>query len=174
MEMRRIDPRNFPLARWSKVAEFYRRHHWARWLCGYISVTYLYRLLSRYGSRYARALAWLFGLVFLVFPLLFASFGLRSGEFSLSEAARGESSRSSVPTPPISWSNALRAKPRGRELWRTYVGAMWASVEVSSFQRRLTIEPSDNRGRRTAVIEAIVIPGQLALFLLALRRRFRR
>jgi hypothetical protein len=48
------------------------------------------------------------------------------------------------------------------------------ALEVGSFQRRPTLEPATLWGRRLAVAETILIPGQLALLFLALRRRFRR
>jgi len=157
MEMKRLDPRNSILGRLG------------RWL----SVVNLYRLLSNYGSSYTRAVSVL--LVFLLlFALLFPAFGLRMSGDSLPKDAYYTAAPASAQTPTISWGLALAHPQRGRELWRTFKAGIWASLEVATFQKDPTVKPADTWGRRLAVIEDIVIPGQLALFLLVLRRRFRR
>jgi hypothetical protein len=47
-------------------------------------------------------------------------------------------------------------------------------MEVAVFQKNRTIEPATASGRRLENSEMILIPGQFALLLLAIRRRFRR
>jgi hypothetical protein len=48
------------------------------------------------------------------------------------------------------------------------------TLETVTLQRDPGYRPANNWARLIAVAELIVIPGQLTLFLLALRRRFRR
>lgn len=149
MEMKRLDPRKQALG------------SLGRWL----SATNLYRLLSNYGSSYARAFFCL--LLFLVlFALLFPAFGL----IPSNAPQAGTSARE----PTISWTRALARPHRTRELWSTFEDGFWASIEAATFQKNPTLKPADERGEHLRISEDIIIPGQLALFLLALRRRFRR
>ena len=48
------------------------------------------------------------------------------------------------------------------------------SLEVASFQRNRLHVPTSYFGQVASALETVVIPAQLALLLLALRRRFRR
>jgi len=61
-----------------------------------------------------------------------------------------------------------------KEFAYTCASATWLSLEVATFQKNTTIEPATMAGRHIATIEAIVAPGQFALFFLAIRRRFKR
>ncbi|MBI3670979.1 MAG: hypothetical protein HY237_14510, partial [Acidobacteria bacterium] len=56
----------------------------------------------------------------------------------------------------------------------TYRSTLLLSLEVATFQREKAFEPAESAGHFWVTVEAVVIPGQLALLLLALRRRFRR
>ena len=153
MEMKRLDPAEPPTSR--------------------IIVT-VYRWLSGYGSSYTRALGMLSGFL-LAFALLFPVFGLRMTDPQEAErvqcpvAAPG-SPESSV----ISWGCAMAHAEVGREAWGSFKAGLLAAAETATFQRRPTLEPANNWGRAVAMTEVVVIPGQLALLFLALRRRFRR
>jgi hypothetical protein len=155
MEMKRQNPENH-----------FGGLHW-------LSVVNLYRLLSKYGSSYTRAFGAL--VVFLMlFALLFPAFGLRMAGDSYFFPGGQTGAPFSAQVPTISWGLALTNPQRNQELWRTFKTGIWASLEVATFQRDPSLKPADSWGRRLAVIEDIAIPGQVALLLLALRRRFRR
>jgi len=153
MEMKRLDPRASLSSR---------------------AIVTLYKWLSVYGSSYTRALGMLGGFL-LAFVLLFPAFGLRMTDPQEAErvqcpvAAPG-SPESSV----ISWGCAMAHAEVGREAWGTFKAGLLAAAETATFQRRPALEPENNWGRAVAMTEVVVIPGQLALLFLALRRRFRR
>ena len=176
MEMRRSNPRNFILGGQQNVAKLYEKSRVAQWLGEHLSFLYAYRALSMYGSSYGRALAWLLALVFLFFPVLYGLTGLsHSPPRSLLEAreyilpATGAS---------LSWGQAFRAgrmnRSYGVELLLAYVNLAIYSGEVATFQRERAFQPASLGSRALAIVEQIAVPGQLALFLFALRRRFRR
>jgi len=161
------------------IKQFYRLRGWwqrcnvFRWLGEHFSALYLYRLFSMYGSSYRRALGWLAAFLVVAFPILFGLFGLRMSETAQPHQATYPISIAANPSEISLW-EAWHAPNRCRELWQTYKAGLLASLEVATFQRNASIVPSTTRGRGVAVAEVIVIPGQLALFLFALRRRFRR
>jgi hypothetical protein len=173
MEMRRLAPRNFLLGRREPFRRLYEKYLWARKVGGWISVVNAYRLLSIYGSSYTRALAVLFGLLLLC-ALLFPAFGLRMTENSRPQGVQTSTVAFCPQEASISWCRAWVNDERARELWRTFKAGAWAALEVATFQRRPTVEPTTTWGRRLAIPEMVAIPAQLALFFLALRRRFKR
>ena len=173
MEMRRRDPRYFYFARYKRVLNFYIKHPRASWVIRQLSLTSLYKLLSNYGSSYKRALACLLGFL-LLFAALSPCFGLRMAGHVKSRAEPPGAPVYSAEGNAFSWQTAWRHSARSRELWRTAKAGFWAAAEVAAFQKYPTVEPASDYGRRLAVGEILVMPGQLALFLLALRRRFRR
>ena len=149
--MRRRDPEHFA---WP-FRKLYKRYPWARSLGEQISVVNFYRLLSNYGSSYTRALEVLAMLVFL-FGVLFAL------PWAGLEAAASGTVASSVEL----------------NIWiqvsENFLTGMLYSLEVASFQRYRLHIPTSYFGRVVSALETVVIPAQLALLLLALRRRFRR
>jgi uncharacterized protein YjbI with pentapeptide repeats len=166
MEMRRLNPRNFLFARFT--GSFYDKHRWARWLGEQCSFTNLYRALSDYGSSYRRALVALLGLLFL-FALLLPTCGLRLPPGSPAQTAPGTPEAAE-----ISWGSALAHPPRMRQCLGTLGAGLLASIEIATFQKSPARGPANGWTRLVAAFETVVIPGQLAIFLLALRRRFRR
>ena len=190
MEMRRLDPERFAFTAWSGVggnwfwprwrrrvgkraAKAYKEQRWARWMGEHLSVANLYRLLSNYGSSYRRATGALFVLL-LSCALLFPLAGLRPAKGSdlkpLCPGAIPGSPEASV----ISWRCALEHQNVSAQVWGTLKTGLWAALETATFQRDKLFEPANNWGRALAILESIAIPGQAALFFLALRRRFRR
>jgi len=59
-------------------------------------------------------------------------------------------------------------------LLHTFDAGLWDALEAATFQKVRTVEPAYAGARRLEIVETIAIPGQLALVLLAIRRRFRR
>jgi len=173
MEMRRRNPRHFLLGRLAPVKRLHESFSWARWLGENVSLTSLYCGLSKYGSSYTRALGVLIGFIVL-FAVLLPAFGLRMPADSRVQAqcplAVGGSSEAAV----ISWGCALRHPQLARQVIHTFDAGLWDALEVAVFQKNRTIEPATAGARRLENFETVVIPGQFALLLLAIRRRFRR
>jgi hypothetical protein len=112
----------------------------------------LYRWASSYGSSYVRAVAVL-GILLLAFGLLFA---LPWTDLHVKGPAQ---------TAGPSW--VLEAvKVAGRGLFH--------SLEVATFRPDTAYVTTKLFGRLLGIFESVVVPSQLALLLLALRRRFRR
>ena len=173
MEMKRLDPRNFPFGRNKTMKNVYETSGVARRLGGWVSLINAYRVLSSYGSSYTQALVML-GVLLLIFACFFPVFGLHM-------ARAGDSPMIAVDSPAfcpelasVSWCRAWAHEYRSREMWKTFKAGFWAALEGATFQRRTTVVSATTWGQRLAVLEMVVIPGQFALFLLALRRRFKR
>ena len=115
-------------------------------------VTTLYKWASEYGSNYIRALKVLGGLL-----LFFAS--LYALPWSGLE-----------PVGDIDYSG-FRPRIQGFYHLRD---ALFHSLDVATFQRVAAHETTTWFGHLVRILETIFVPGQLALFFLALRRRFRR
>jgi len=106
----------------------------------------IYRLASHYGSDYTRALKVQI-LLFLVFALFFA----------------------------LPWI-ALEHNPESSSLnsKNPVIKGFVHSFEVATFQRDVVFIYTNWLGWLLEMVERIVMPSQLAFFLLALRRRFKR
>jgi uncharacterized protein YjbI with pentapeptide repeats len=115
----------------------------------------LYRGASYYGSSYKRALGILLLLVF-IFGLAYAL------PFS------GLQSRSLTPTTTITVPNPWI------EIAKDIGAGIFHSLEIATFQREPTHVAASIFGRLVKILETILVPSQLALLLLALRRRLRR
>lgn len=114
-----------------------------------------YFTASAYGSSYARALAILFGIVIL-FGVLFAA----------------------LPAdvqPNPDWAPKGRPSiPQEFSVARPFLWGLFHSVEVSTFARNTRYVAASALGQFLRILETVLVAGQLALFLLALRRRFKR
>ncbi|MCL6565155.1 MAG: pentapeptide repeat-containing protein [Acidobacteriia bacterium] len=121
----------------------------------------MYKLLSVYGSSFGRALFWLSVFVLVLFPLLFPAAGLQKREPSSAQTR-------------VSWWEPWGEHTGWRRYWYTFQAGLVATLETATLQREPGYRPANDRARLVGVAELVVIPGQLTLFLLALRRRFRR
>lgn len=110
----------------------------------------LYRWASNYGSSYHRAFGMLIGLL-IAFGVVFALVWLEP-------LSGGSSPR------PITWN----------DVWRACKDGLFHSLEVATFQRQTLYANPNPFDRLIAMLENVLVPAQLALLLLALRRRFRR
>ena len=146
--MKRLDPDQFMFAR--VLSDCYRKSRLLRWFGRRLSATYLYRFASYYGSRYIRALA----VLLLVVAIAGLLYGLPS--VGLHRVDSG-----SIGHPPLSQSGRV-------------VAGLFHALEVATFQRQLLYDTETIFGKLVVVLETILVPAQLTLFLLALRRRFRR
>jgi hypothetical protein len=162
MEMRRRDPDNFWFARRPFFKSLYARNRFARWVVENLSILGLYRTLSNYGSSYKMAFCWLLGLI-LFFAVLYPFAGLQAAVTTPASIGRSENL-------PFFWQGSRHLT----DLMRTMGAGLWTSLEVVTLQKRPVFELSMNWGRRMEIFEQILVSGQLALFVLALRRRFKR
>lgn len=124
---------------------FYSKFSLLGSLASWFTIVAMYKLVSEYGSSYRRALIVL-GTLLVTFGVIYAQ-----DDLALSHDVT---------------STAFLSHPIGM--------GIWASTEVASFQREPTVIIASAAGRLTRLIETIMVPGQLAIFLLALRRRFKR
>jgi len=109
-------------------------------------VLYCYQLASHYGSSYTRAL----GMTVVLMVL-----------FGLAMSVTGVSAEGVQTEASLDGLKGLGA-------------AIYHSLEVATFQRRVSYVEISQAGRFVALLESVLVPSQFALFLLALRRRFRR
>ena len=145
MEMRRLNPENFPFGRSMRGRNWYR-NSLLRGLGERFSLVNLYRGVSEYGTNYARA-----GRVLLLLLILFAAaYALPQSGFTGSAV--------------VGWRSAIE------------VGVVH-SLEIATFQRprprkHESVRPFVGFALETAQI--LLIPAQTAMFLFAVRRRFRK
>jgi hypothetical protein len=170
-----------------------------RWLKAHLGLVAWYKYASEYGESYVRP-AWILGLVLLAFGLLYPVAGLRyeSPRASLPAASsstesidaytctRGAVSRqdliSGTRRPEVNiltYRDPIAIAEQGHfGIWcgRLHlVGhSLLAAILVPLFQRDLVYEPAYPWGRVLAVLEMALASTLFALFLLAVRRQFRR
>ncbi len=156
MEMRRLHSRwpNFGLVAWYKHA-------------------------SQYGESYVRPAAVLL-IVLAIFTLLFPLAGLELNENPPHSAALATQQ-----TPPSARTFELSYK-RFADFVAAYPGRKWVApaaffghslmtaLSVAGFQKELKYEPSYPWGRALALLELLLTSTLIALFLLAVRRQFKR
>jgi len=173
MEMKRLSPDNLFAGRFRPIDRLYRKNRWLRYLGRLFSVVSFYRILSNYGSSYVRAWV-IFGLLFLAFVVSYPALGLRmveSVDISPQRQAQQLSGlRSEQSNQIFFWSSAKA----GSDFLRILGAGFWMALDQATFRKSPSVEPVTKWGKRLALVEMVVIPGQLALVLLALRRRLRR
>jgi uncharacterized protein YjbI with pentapeptide repeats len=170
------------LARWAKTKGYSERsfHVLRRELHRRMGLAAWYKYASEYGESYGRPVLWLVG-VLILFTLLFPIWGLRPGGKSSSPQPAASESRAAAKehTPELSYANLSRyrsAEPGGARVtaWSLFGHSAMTTLGVAAFQRDLAYEPSYPWGRLLAIFEILLTSTLLALFLLAVRRQFRR
>ncbi|MGA2834171.1 MAG: pentapeptide repeat-containing protein [Terracidiphilus sp.] len=137
-----------------------------RWWHRNLSFVALYRWASDYGNSYWRPLLWLFG-----FHFFFASLYPLPGVGLKRQGATQAETYASV------WDFQ---KSYGENLWAMRkeeylaLNSLIASVDVMEFQRNPEYTPVHPWGRVLAIFETLLASSLFALFLLAIRRQFRR
>jgi uncharacterized protein YjbI with pentapeptide repeats len=151
-----------------------------RWLHRNLGLVAWYKYVSAYGESYLRPGALLL-MALAIFALLFPLAGLD----------RNENPRNSGPVSAAKQAEPLDASRglsygRFNEFVRTYDGRKWVApaaffghslmttISVAGFQKELKYEPSYPWGRALALLEVLLTSTLAALFLLALRRQFKR
>jgi hypothetical protein len=133
------------------------------WLHRNLSLVALYRYASDYGNSYTKPMVWLLGILILFAALLpLPGVGLKR---------RGATQAETYPSVWLAgdgWSPNLRAEVRlaGK-------GAI-TSVDAATFQKSAEYAPAYPWGRVLVIFETLLTSSLFALFLLAIRRQFRR
>ncbi len=170
------------LARWAKSKGYSERnfHILRRELHRRLGLAAWYKYASEYGESYGRPLLWLAGILVL-FMFLFPIWGLRpSAKSSAPEPAASESRLvTKAGTPELSYVNFIRygsTEPGGARVTSCSLlrDSFMTTIGVAAFQRDLAYEPTYPWGRLLAIVEIVLTSTLLALFLLAVRRQFRR
>jgi uncharacterized protein YjbI with pentapeptide repeats len=142
---------------------------WLRqWLHRRLSLIALYKYASDYGNSYWKPLLWLF-VILLAATLLFPITGLELKQAGSRNAASSASvTYSSVWDRQNSWTNNFwtEAKLIGK--------SGITAIDTATFQRTPEYTPVYPRGRVVAIVETLLTSSLFALFLLAIRRQFKR
>jgi hypothetical protein len=177
-----------------------RKNPVLRWIKQNLGLTAWYKYASEYGENYVRP-ALLLILLLLAFGTLYPALGLRDTTFrsdsaavvasQLSELQEGGAEEGDIARPSqnpelqdaqegiLTYSilnNAAEAE--GLPKWPLF-GRLWwngliSSVMIAMFQKDLMFEPAYPWGRVLMIFEMVLTSTLFALFLLAVRRKFRR
>jgi uncharacterized protein YjbI with pentapeptide repeats len=134
-----------------------------RWLPRQLSLSAWYRYASDYGNSYVKPMLWL--------PVVLLVFG---GLFPLPGAGLRRSNAQSKETYASAWQ---AGNSRSQRLWqevRLSGKGFLTAVDTATFQKSTEYAPAYPWGRVLAVIETMFTSSLFALFLLAIRRQFRR
>jgi hypothetical protein len=145
MEVRRLDPHSLPLS--GLFRSIYERLPLLAMAARSVTLLSFYKYVSYYGSSYRRALLVLIAQL-LAFAMIFATLGNLEVKVD-------------------------RPNSRHQSLRVSSMAAL-ASLEIASFQRERMVTIHSQAGNIARIVESIVIPAQLAIALLAIRRRFKR
>lgn len=150
-----------------------------RWWHRQLSLIAWYKYASEYGENYRRPVVWLGG-VLVLFACLFPLKGLRYGPANDADsvnAATAETFTYWRPPPPgemyFRWHGKTYFRICNAECELLGDSAL-ASIEVAAFQKDRMYEPAYRTGRLLILGETLLTSSLVALFLLAVRRQFRR
>jgi hypothetical protein len=154
-----------------------RRNRVLRWLHRNLGLVAWYKYTSECGESYVRPAVWLAALL-VAFALLYPLAGLRSTDRA-GGAALSHASAQPAGASIVSYSTLpgfLLKEPSGR-----FVGALKffghsavTTLGVAFLQRELSYEPGYPWGRLLSWLQLLLTYTLVALFLLAVRRQFRR
>jgi len=150
----------------------------ARWIHRNLGFIALYKYASEYGESYRRPLVAILT-VLALFTLLFPLAGLERNENPQANSAAARSSEGLVPIQELSYRNFREfIRVRGGNRWVSsaafFGNSLMTTMSVAGFQKELRYEPSYPWGRALALLELLITSALVALFLLALRRQFKR
>jgi uncharacterized protein YjbI with pentapeptide repeats len=156
------------------------RNRWAAgWLHRNLGLTAWYKYASQYGESYIRP-AIVLSIVLAIFTLLFPWAGLdRNENTTHSSVSTSQQAPSSAALSELSYkhfNNFVLAYP-GRKWIGTaafFGNSLMTVLSVAGFQKELKYEPSYPWGRALALLELLLTSTLIALFLLAVRRQFKR
>jgi uncharacterized protein YjbI with pentapeptide repeats len=165
MEMKRLHSRS--------------RRPWVRWLHRNLGLVAWYKYVSSHGESYLRPLLAL-AIVLVIFTVLYPLAGLSLGK----PAAQVSATVAQQASPPVAASEV--SYWHFAEFLREYPGRKWiggfaffghslmTTLGVAVLQKELRYEPAYPWGRALALVQLLLTSTLIALYLLALRRQFRR
>jgi uncharacterized protein YjbI with pentapeptide repeats len=134
-----------------------------RWLHRKLSLVALYRYASDYGNSYGKPILWLLG-----FLILFAALLPLPGVGLKRQGAKQTETYASA------WDVQETYAPNLRAEVRLFGKGAITSVDTATFQKSAEYAPAYPWGRVLAIFETLLTSSLFALFLLAIRRQFRR
>jgi uncharacterized protein YjbI with pentapeptide repeats len=147
--------------------QFMRLRQWWHPRLSFVALS-LYKYASDYGNSYGKPLAWLLG-VLLAAALLFPFPGV-----GLKQPISGNAANSASVTYSRVWN---RQDSLTNNLWTEakLIGKSGiTAIDTATFQRTPEYTPVYPLGRVLAIVETLLTSSLFALFLLAIRRQFRR
>jgi hypothetical protein len=142
-----------------------------RWWHQQFSLVAWYKRASEYGEDYIRPLSCL-ALTLVFFAFAFPLVGLRYDPAK--DLTAGKNAKPEV----LSYWNTPPASKTTTSLYESecelVLDSSLSAVEIASFQKNPIYEPVGRLGRVLSLVETLVTSTFLALFLLAIRRQFRR
>ena len=139
-----------------------------RWWHQHFGLAAWYRRASDYGESWGKPLLWLFA-VLVIFAALYPLLGLKPAA-GKSPTTKTTSIQVQTPSPQETDLRYWNCEHPGRLFWHSVM----TSLGIAAFQRDLAFEPSYPWGRLLALLELLLTSTLIALFLLAVRRQFRR
>jgi len=157
------------------------RNRLVRWSHQNLGLVAWYRYASDYGENYVKPFLRLL-LVLALFTLIYPACGLHrvSSEEASPSAPVGQTTSLAASTEEISYASFLRflrtyPDRRLRSATAFFGQSLMSTMSVASLRRDFAdYEPQSVSGRFAALIELLVTSTLVALFLLAVRRQFRR
>jgi len=141
-----------------------------RWLYPRLSLVALYRYASDYGSSYTKPALWLLPIAFL-FMFLFPVFGI---ELKHQGTAQDSGIQTETGTYLSIW-NVQKTWGENLSAEASLVGnCAYNTLDAATFQKSAKYPPAYPWGRLLAIFETLLTSTLFALFLLAIRRQFRR
>ncbi|MGA3371964.1 MAG: pentapeptide repeat-containing protein [Terracidiphilus sp.] len=134
-----------------------------QWLHRNLSLVALYRWASDYGNSYGKPMVWLLGIL-----LLFAALLPAPGVGLKRQGAKDTETYVSV------WDFQKTYAPNLQAEARLFGKGAITSVDTATFQKSAEYAPAYPWGRVLAIFETLLTSSLFALFLLAIRRQFRR
>ena len=142
-----------------------------RWLHRHLGLVALYRYASQYGESYMQPALW-FIVVLFIFALLYPAVGLRDG--SAKYRAIDAPAADPVLSYATQWASANTVADRMKGQLNLFGNSFLAAAEIATFQKEPAYQPLYPKGRVLGVLETLLTSTLAALFLLAVRRQFRR
>jgi len=154
-----------------------RRNRALRWLHINLGLAAWYKYASDYGESYVKPWSWLLLVVF-VFMLLYPLVGLQLDRSRSNPSVASQPIGAIEARPKLTYWHPLQGSsdthsPRQARL--ALIGhSLLATLYIAAFQKDLTYQPSYPWGHLLALVETLLTSTVGGLFLLAVRRQFKR
>jgi hypothetical protein len=147
-----------------------------RWSHQRLGLVALYKYASQYGESFARPFLWLVGIL-LLFGALYPIPGLRYDPDRDAQVVKTEAAAKTPVAKVLTYGDPyFDGEEKGnlrRARLRVFRYGCMTALEIAAFQKEPLFTPTPT-GRLLALAEALLTSTLIALFLLAVRRQFRR